>query len=153
MAGLGVLQQPFERTLRRFSATKKDRRVLETVRLKSAKGALAHPCFCGERSSDVPLLAIGATALNNCDQQVVYELNAGNLEPLFHPQQPPLNERIQRLGRNAPLSQAFQRPLQRDALPEAGLGDQLFFDEGSQSWRLISKCALIELLEHAAAAA
>jgi hypothetical protein len=94
-----------------------------------------------------------AVCADDTGQYVMRQLHSAHVEPLLDAQQPPVDERGQRIGRRAGGRQAFLHALLGQAFAMAGLGEQVVFDELTHTGGLVRQCAFVEFAEYVVARA
>ena len=89
-----------------------------------------------------------AAGLDHAAQHVVGQFDAAHVEPFLDAQQPPVDERRERVSGAAPAAaKCARRRLLRDVLAEAGFGQQLVLDDPAHGRRLVRERALVEIAE------
>ena len=84
---------------------------------------------------------------HNAAQHVVRELDAPHVEALLDAQQPPVDERRERVGSSTCLGERLADALLGNAFAKAGFREQLVLDEAPHPLRLVGERAFVELGE------
>ena len=93
------------------------------------------------------LMAQVAAALDHAAQHVVGQLDSAHVEAFLDTQQPPIDQRRERVGRGARGGEVRAQAFLGDVLAEARVGEQLVLDDPAHGRRLVGQRAFVEIAE------